>query len=297
MARSSRPFAAACRSPPYLGLHRHRDGTELPVEVTATPALDADGAVTGMVIALRDLRLEVPERELEGSQSLGQLVGAAGALAFQLDQRVSPPAWFLCGDRSLIGLEGKSQTMTPLVANASTEPVRATLEALVAEVLGDRPGGSRVSTVIPPGRTQRWLAARAVVAEGAPSAPLRVCGVLVDVTDQYMSSEGERQEVPAAPTFVARISLGAERRLEYVSGSAYHFTGYAPQELLEGGLERLRGCLDRSLLERFEQERENGAIDGGSYDRTSGAGRHLGGASDAEVLVTTLMEVAAPGIV
>ncbi|MDA8297685.1 MAG: ATP-binding cassette domain-containing protein [Actinomycetota bacterium] len=32
-------------------------------------------------------------------------------------------------------------------------------------------------------------------------------------------------------------------------------------------------------------------------DRTSGAGRHLGGASDAEVLVTTLMEVAAPGIV
>ena len=34
-----------------------------------------------------------------------------------------------------------------------------------------------------------------------------------------------------------------------------------------------------------------------SADRTSGAGRHLGGASDAEVLVTTLMEVAAPGIV
>jgi hypothetical protein len=33
------------------------------------------------------------------------------------------------------------------------------------------------------------------------------------------------------------------------------------------------------------------------FDRTSGAGGHLGGAPDSEVLVTTLKEVAAPGIV
>lgn len=251
--------------PPYLALHRHRDGSELLVEVAAAPSLNADGAVTGMVIVLRDLRLEGPERQFEGSHSLGLLVGSAGALAFQLDQRMSPPAWFLCGDRSLIGLEGEDRMLTPLVANASTQSVRATLEALATEVLDSRPSGSRASTVTPPARSQRWLAVRPPSPRARPAHRCEGAGCSSTSPTSTCPLTASAKTCPPRQHLWLASAL-ALNRLEYVSGSACHFTGYAPQELLEGGLERLRGCLSRSLLDRFDRERENGPIDGGSCE-------------------------------
>lgn len=239
-------------------------GVGAPVSVPAevTQLIDEEGSLAGAFVTVRDLR---GREQAPAPGALGELVAGSGALGFQIDLTTDPATWWLCGDRSLVGLLGLNPVMTRVAPGELSPDDAALLQgALAAGATGE--SGARIVTVALRGRQQRWLAVRSRAEYAPDGTRAALSGIALDVTDRYLGVDEHALDREPAATLVVRIGLGRRRRLEFVSPGAEHFTGYSAGELLAGGLPLLRSCLDPALQARMVADVRAGRAADTSYE-------------------------------
>jgi len=118
--------------------------------------------------------------------------------------------------RSMFGLAPDAALMRDTLINAiHPEDRQATLEAMKVAANGGQPTVSEFRTISANGKT-RWIRARACSSCGDPDTPVRLSGILVDITD-YKAAETEAELQRRELAHLMRVSVLGE-----LSGAIAH---------------------------------------------------------------------------
>ncbi len=217
-----------------------RDGTAIPVHVSARMANEASGIRTVIVRDVSELR-SAQERHRRSESRYRHVVHAMPEIVYVLDMTTDPPRPTLVDGAvlELTGLTGDEFIADPdrWFAILHPEDAAIALESLRKQ-RSDRSSITRRFRIRSPDGGWRWLEDRSRIEADAEGRPARVVGLARDITDELERrrelQDAERRLrtlVETLPGAVYSQAVAGDRRPLYVSPRFEELTGYSADDL------------------------------------------------------------------
>jgi PAS domain S-box-containing protein len=216
------------------------------------------------------ISLQSTQSSLDRSeQRMEQAVRAANVGLWNRDL-VSGDSWFSDMGLQLLGINPESSVdATKLREHVDPEDHQALDKALARAASGDGEYHSEFRVLRPDG-SRRWLESLGQIEFNAARTPLRMRGVLVDVTERKHATERFRMLVEASPS--AMVVVDQSGRITFSNRQAGQVFGYSRDELV--GLN-----VDRLVPEAYQHDhtQDRAAFNEHPDTRTMGVSRNLFG--------------------
>lgn len=251
------------------------DGSEIEIELSSSPLLDAEDRLEGVVVVLRDT---TGQRSLEGELAstqarLRDMLEASGALVWDLDLVSGVPTWWVAGGREPVPGAAGEEPPAELAPSAHRSPAAlpdaSDRERVLAAAVAALEGADRLAAthrVDMSDGSARWFTLTAEVVADATGAPVRMQGMALDVTREHEALERLRLHSQHSQELVVRLRIGRRLAFEYVSPACVFFTGYTQQEMYEDGIAYALGAVEPAMLAQIQQDVLDGSLDGRSYE-------------------------------
>lgn len=225
----------------------------------------------GSVVRARviEQRLEVSESNLRGSEQRFRLTADAVGLGLWTWDLGSRESWFTQTGSDLLGLP-VDERIDPDVFLTRVHPDDRKA-ILLARDEAIRTGMFECEYRLPQADGGiRWISAKGRVENDAAGTPVRIRGVVLDITERRQAEERFRLVVESSPT--AMLMIDSNRGIVLANAQVERVFGYSGSELLELGIDVLVPSLARADLAHFPANHA-----GQEPARLAGVGRDLFG--------------------
>lgn len=207
------PVERVIREGIVVGLANHtlliaRDGTERPIEDSASPIRDEHDKIVGVVLVFRDATAQrsAEKAETRGRERL-QLALAGGKLGVWEWDLATDAVWWSDEVAHLHGMQPGEFAGTLEAFQTLVHPDdRDRVGTLVQQAVEERSDYTVQFRTITPAGELRWIAGRATVFGDDGGKPARMVGVSSDVTEQRATEEALLQADQRKDEFLATLA-------------------------------------------------------------------------------------------
>jgi diguanylate cyclase (GGDEF)-like protein/PAS domain S-box-containing protein len=252
-----------------------RDRTRFDVSASVSPVRDPSARVVGALMVMRDIseskRAEallcsgrVALAETRGLLAKAERLGRTGSWVMELGDSptlVFSPECFL-----VLGLDDATPVTLESCLSFVHPDDRDHVRAVMDRVLDDRTSYETEYRVVGADGSVRWVHVRAEPELDERAEPVRLLGVVQDITDRHEADEALRASerrfrllAENARDLIFRLVLVPEPRFEYVSPASFAITGFTPEELYDDP-SRASALIDPGQLREIKERLRVGRL-------------------------------------